>query len=99
MKPARIATHPALGMCLRVIAAISGGYALTAVAVAVSGGLLSLLGMARSDAVVLSAMLGFGLYLALLLWAFTERSLARLWGGFAGLAPCGALLWLMPFTG
>lgn len=85
-------------MCLRLIAAIPGGYALTAAAVAVSGGLLPLLGMTRSDAVVLSAMLGFVLYLVLLLWAFAERSLARLWGVFAGLAACGTLLWLMPIT-
>ncbi len=89
----------ALRMCLRLIAAIPGGYALTAAAVAALGGLLSLAGMTRSDAVVLSAMLGFVLYLVLLLWAFAERSLARLWGVIAGgLAACGAWLWLMPIT-
>lgn len=83
-------------MCLRLIAAIPGGYALTAAAVAALGGLLPLTGMTRSDAVALSAMLGFMLYLVLLLWAFAERSLVRLWGVFAsGLAVCGVLLWLM----
>lgn len=86
-------------MCLRLIAAIPGGYALTAAVVAVLGGLLPLLGLARSEAVVLSAMLGFVLYLLLLLWAFAQRSLARLWGVFAGgLAACGTLLWLLPST-
>lgn len=86
-------------MCLRLIAAIPGGYALTAAAVATLGGLLPLFGMAPSDAVALSAMLGFMLYLVLLLWAFAERSLARLWGVLAGgLAACDALLWLMPIT-
>lgn len=70
---------------------------MTAAAVAALGGLLSLFGMSRPDAVVLSAMLGFVLYLGLLLWAFAERSLARLWGGVAaGLLACGTLLWLMP---
>ncbi len=34
--------------------------------------------MSRSDAVVLAAMLGFLLYLGLLLWAFAERRLSRL---------------------
>lgn len=87
-------------MCLRLIAAIPGGYALTAAAVAALGGLLSLFGMTRPDAVALSAMLGFVLYLVLLLWAFAERSLARLWAVFAsGLAVCGALLWLMSTLG
>ena len=32
----------------------------------------------RSEAVVLAAMLGFVVYLVVLLWAFAERSLARL---------------------
>lgn len=88
---------PRLGLCLRLIAAVPGGYALTAAAVAVSGGLLSLAGMVRSEAVVLSAMLGFVLYLVLLLWAFSVRSLWRLCGVLVGgLAACSALLWLIP---
>ena len=99
MKPAVVATHPSLGICLRLIAAIPGGYALTAATVAALGGVLPLIGMTRSDAVALSAMLGFLLYLILLLWAFAQRSLARLWGVFAGgLAICGALLWIMSIT-
>jgi len=82
---------------LRLIAAIPGGYALSAASVATLAGLLAQSGMARSDAVVLSAMLGFVLYLVLLLWAFAVRSVARLWAVIAGgLAACGLLLWLMP---
>lgn len=84
---------------MRLIAAIPGGYALTAATVAALGGLLPVTGMARSEAVVLSAMSGFVFYLVLLIWAFAERSLARLWVGImGGLAVCGALLWLMSIT-
>lgn len=81
----------------RIIAAVPGGYALSAALVAVVGGLLSAMGLARSDAVVLSAMLGFVLYLLWLLWAFAERRLERLWGALAcGLAVCFTLLQLIP---
>jgi hypothetical protein len=40
--------------------------------------------MARPDAVVLAGMAGFLLYLALLLWAFTVKSVARLWLALGG---------------
>lgn len=92
-----IVLGPRLGLCLRLVAVVPGGYVLTATAVAVSGGLLSLAGMVRSEAVVLSAMLGFAFFLAVLLWAFSVRSLWRLYGVLmGGLAACAALLWLMP---
>lgn len=70
---------------LGALFALIAGYALSA---AVSTGLaLALpraLGMSRAEAVVLSSMLGFLLYLALLLWAFTTPTLAR---GSARAAP------------
>lgn len=69
--------------------ALAGGYGLTVLltmllARALSGPL------ARSEAVVLSAMLGFLVYLVILLWAFAEHRLLRLWlvlggGGMAAL--------------
>jgi hypothetical protein len=90
----------ATSLCLRLIAAIPGGYALTATAVAALGGLLPMTGMARSEAVTLSTMSGFVLYLVLLIWAFAERRLARLWGGIVGgLAVCAGVLWLLPRIG
>lgn len=82
---------------LRLVAAIPGGYALCAAAVTALGGLLAHTGLARSDAVVLSAMTGFIFYLVLLLWAFAVRSVARLWAVVAGgMAACGLVLWLVP---
>lgn len=93
MKYARFATLPALRLCLRLAAAIPGGYALSSAAVALVGGLLAHFGMVRSEAVVLSAMSGLVLYMVLLIWAFAERSLARLWVGIAGgFIVCGSLL-------
>jgi hypothetical protein len=65
---------------LRVVAAVGGGYALCAVWVALlSVALPRVTGLSRSEAVVLSAMLGFVVYLLVLLWAFSARSLGRLW--------------------
>ncbi|MGK5024763.1 iron transporter [Janthinobacterium sp. RB2R34] len=71
---------------LRVVGAIGGGYAVTALAVTTAGAVLAHLGMARSDAVVTAAMLGFVVYLLLLLWGFAVRSPARLWLTLAGSA-------------
>lgn len=81
---------------LHVLGAVFGGYALAALAVAAAGALLARLGMARSDAVVSAAMLGVVAYLALLLWAFTVKSVARLWLSLAGgAATMAGLLWLL----
>jgi hypothetical protein len=96
-KPAKPVT-PAhrLALALRLLAAIPGGYALSASAVAMLGGLLAGAGQQRSEAVVLSAMLGFVFYLVFLVWAFAQRSVIRLWactGG--GIAICLAALQLM----
>lgn len=80
---------------LRVLGAVAGGYALTALAVAALGMVMAQLGMARAEAVTLAAMLGFVIYLALLLWGF-RVSVTRLWltlvGGAAAL---WGLLWLV----
>jgi len=62
----------------RVALAVVGGYVLSAEAAAWAAlGLRPWLGAA--EAVVLTAMLAFVLYLVLLLWAFAERRLLRLW--------------------
>lgn len=62
-----------------VVGAVAGGYLLTVLTVIAGGAVLARLGMARSEAVALSSMLGFVFYLALLVWAFSVRSAARLW--------------------
>ena len=67
-----------------------GGYWVVAGVASAAAAALSLL-LDRSEAVVLMAMLAFLVYLALLIWGFAERRLARLWwvlggGGFAAFA-------------
>lgn len=85
-----------MAMALRVLGAVGGGYALTALTVATAAAVLARLGMVRSEAVVLSAMLGFIGYLVLLLWAFSVTSTARLWLALAvGAAAMGAVLQLV----
>ena len=64
---------------LHVVGAVAGGYLLTVLTVIAAGAVLARLGMARSEAVALSSMLGFVFYLALLVWAFSVRPVARLW--------------------
>ena len=77
---------------LRVLGAVGGGYALTALTVAVGAVALSRAGMVRSEAVALAAMLGFVLYPGLLLWGFSVRRVGRLWLAFG----CGAaVMWAL----
>ncbi len=80
----RAAARPWVRVVLRLIAALPGAYALTAALVALLAAALPLLGLARSEAVVSAAMLGFVLYLLVLLWAFSVRSLVRLWAVLTG---------------
>ena len=62
----------------RLALAILGGYVAAAGLAALAVPALAR-AMAPSDAGTLMAMLAFPLYLVLLLWAFAERRLARLW--------------------
>ena len=82
-----------LALALRVVGAIVGGYAVTALAVAACSAALAHAGMVRSEAVALCAMLGFVFYLVLALWAFSVRSVVRLWLLLGGLAVVLAALW------
>jgi hypothetical protein len=63
---------------IRVVLAVIGGYAASAGFVAILSVILPLAGVARSEAVILSSMLGFVLYVVFLLWGFAERRLWRL---------------------
>jgi hypothetical protein len=70
---------PWMAVTLRVTAGVGAGYVFIACWVPLLALALALAGMQRSEGVVLSAMLGFLFYLGILLWAFSVRSLARLW--------------------
>jgi hypothetical protein len=84
----------------RLLAALPFGYGLAALTVSALAGLLTLAGMARADAVVLMAMLGFVLYLLWLLWAFATRSLLRVYGALVlGLASAGLVQQLLQPSG
>lgn len=84
------------GFCVagRVLVAVVGGYWLTS-GLASLGALGFATLMPPSEAVVLTAMLGFVVYLLLLLWAFAERFMARLWLVF-GAGPVA--VWVMVYT-
>lgn len=87
---------PAGAIVLRVTGAVAGGYVFCAALVALASTVLPLTGMPRSEAVVLSAMLGFVLYLLMLMWAFSVRSLLRLWAVLAGgAAGTYGVVWLV----
>lgn len=85
----------------RVIGAVGGGFAFTTALVALGAvGLPLAFGMARSEAALLAAMSGFIVYLVLLLWAFAERRLWRVWAVFGGgaVVACGLALWMAPLV-
>jgi hypothetical protein len=66
---------------LRLIAAVGGGYAVSAgLAAFAAVGLPMATSLPRSEAVVLASMLAFLIYLAVLIWGFAERRLGRLYG-------------------
>lgn len=80
MKLVRVAIFKAVPIVLRLVAAIVGGYAVSAGLAALAAVVLpAATPMPRSEAVVLSSMLAFLVYLALLIWAFAEPRLVRLW--------------------
>jgi len=78
-----------------VLLGVVGGYFLSAGLTSMSALVLTAF-MPRSEAVALMAMLGFVIYLVVLLWAFAERRLAKLWLVLGGgtLAVQGLLWWL-----
>ena len=70
---------------------MAGGYGFSVAAVVLLGWILST-AMPRSEAVVLSAMLGFLVYLWASLWAFAEQRLLTLWLVLGG---GSVIAWLM----
>lgn len=85
----RVNTPRKLAIATRAIAAVFGGYGFVWGAVACLTLLLIAVGVPRSESVIIATLLGFPLYLFILLWAFAARSLIRvsfaLIGGAAGL--------------
>jgi hypothetical protein len=78
---------------LRVIGAVGGGYAFSAAAVAFGAIALSLsTPLARGEAAILMAMLGFVVYLVALLWGFSARRVWLVWLVLFGGAGCFYLL-------
>jgi hypothetical protein len=93
----RAGARKAIPIIVRLVAAIGGGYAVSAgLAALAARALPAATAMSRSEAVVLASMLAFLVYLGLLIWGFAEPSLLRLcvilvavgiasWGGALGL--------------
>jgi len=78
----------ALQRTQRILLACVGGYCLSATLATWSAWLLSA-ALPRSEAVVLMAMVSYVIYLLILLWAFAEDCLLRLWLVFAGIPLAG----------
>ncbi len=81
---------------LRVIGSLGGGYAFTAALVALSSAALSFAQIPRSEAVTAAALMGYAVYLVVLLWGFSVRSVIRLWAMLGcGTAMAGALAFFL----
>lgn len=63
-----------LPVTIRIVAGFAGGYVLSAV---VAVGLAKVLPMARLDAVLTGAMIGFVVYVVAIIWAFAARTALR----------------------
>ncbi len=84
-----------LSITCRVLVAVFGGYAFSAALVALLALILPQVGMPKSEAVVLASMLGFLIYLVVLIWAFAEQRLWKVWLCLgAGTAMALLLVWI-----
>lgn len=93
MKTRGVTLRYRLAVASRALAAIFGGYALTAAAQAC---LAALLPLPRADAVIWAMLVAFALYAVAILWVFYARSAARAWLGMV--VPAAALagvFWLV----
>lgn len=80
------------GVAARTLAAIGGGYLLTAIASAL---IAIALPLPRADAVTIATLLSFVVYTCVILWVFATASALRAWVGVAGsCAVLGAVLWI-----
>lgn len=84
-------------IALRVLIAISGGYALANITAIL---LSYLLPMPKSDAVMSGILLSFAIYAGAIMWVFAVRSVHKAWLGLV--APSlvlGALVFALKLTG
>ncbi|MEM9989718.1 MAG: hypothetical protein AAF723_09395 [Pseudomonadota bacterium] len=81
-----MASTSSIGLVCRCVSVVVGGYALTGGIVVLVSALLHGLGMNLADAVLLTMMLGFPLYVALVIWGFAMRDHWRSSLIFLGLA-------------
>lgn len=85
-------TEYRLGVASRAVAAMLGGYLVTAQAMAL---LAVLLPATRVEAVMSATLLSFPVYALAVMWVFATRSAARAWAGIASVgAILGGALWL-----
>ncbi|WP_129776739.1 DUF3649 domain-containing protein [Peristeroidobacter soli] len=81
-----------LAVASRALAAILGGYALTALAITA---LAIFLPMSRAEASLTATLLSFLIYTCVVIWVFATRSATRAWLGIiAPMVVLGALVWL-----
>ena len=73
-EPARVR----VGVAVRTLAAIVGGYVLSSLTAAVLGLMLP---MARVDAVMTGTMVALLVFPCAVMWSFAARSALRAWGG------------------
>lgn len=82
-----------LAVASRAVAAIAGGYALSALS---ATALALLLPLARAEAVIAATLASFVIYTCAVMWVFAARSAWRAWAGLAvPSALLAALLWLV----
>lgn len=86
MRPATLTASYRLAIASRALAAIVGGYALTAIA---TFALAVFLPMSKAEASLTATMLSFLIYVCAVLWVFATRTAWRAWAGI--LAPSIAL--------
>ncbi len=87
-------------VALRTLAAIVGGYALTAAATSVIGVLLAALSLAsRADAAIIATMLSFLIYACAVLWSFAARSARLAYGSLLTLTGMLVLLLMLAEPG
>ena len=82
-----------LSLASRILAAIVGGYAVTALAVLALSLALPFLGVGRAEAVFATTMVSFLMYAAIIMAVFHARSALQAWIGLLATAVvCGALI-------
>lgn len=86
-------TRYRLGVTSRILAAVLGGYALSA---AIAALLALVWPLPRADAVLASTMLSFTVYTLIIIWVFSTRSASRAWlGMIVPLVLVSAVVWLL----